>query len=243
MGLAGDSARSHHAASGIVTLLIALVALGSAPNSRAAPYEPNDSSLGASGPLTLGQTFAAALETASDRDFFYFYVTSAGTPQVELTLTNSGGGENGSDIDIAILDASLSPIAAQAYIVKGETRATSIALKPGKYFAEVAVNQGFGDSYSLTPGGGVGAFGTYDQIAGRCSRAMAAASAARRGLDRAEAKLQRATARLRRSRYAPRAAREGARAAYGKAKVRVRSKRLALRAAAGSREPWCAIPQ
>jgi hypothetical protein len=227
----------------MAVLLIALAALGSAPSARAAPYEPNDSSSSASGPLTLGQTYAAALETPSDLDFFFFYVTLPGTAQVELTVTNFDGGKAASDINLAILDASLSLIAAQTFIAKGETRVASTALGPGKYFVEVATNQGFGNSYSLTPGGATGTFGTYSQVAGRCSAAMTAATAARRGLDRAQAKLQRTTARLRRSRYAPRAAQAKARTAHNKAKAQVKSKRLALREAGKSQEPWCSLPQ
>jgi hypothetical protein len=207
----------------------------------ASPYEPNDALGGAAGPLELGQTFTAALETPSDRDFFYFYVTSPRMPQAELTVSNLGGEGKATDIDATILDSMATPIVAQSYIGKGEGRLLAVALEPGKYYVEVAVNQGFGDSYSLSAAGGDGAFGTYPQILGRCERAMAEVGALQTKLSRAESRLQRATARLRRSRYGTLKARGQARAAHREAKRRVRKAKLALRTARAAQEPWCGI--
>jgi hypothetical protein len=230
------------AAAPVAMVVSLLSALALATASAAAPYEPNDAISGATGPLLAGQTLNAALETPSDRDFFYFYVTSPRMPQALLTAQNLSGGGKASDIDVTIFDASATPLAAQPYIGKGETRVISVTLEPGKYYVEVAVNQGFGDAFSVTAGGGPGAFGTYAQIAGRCQRAMAATNVGEVGLERAEAKLQRAVARVRRSRYGTRVARAKTRAAHRKARARVRAKRRALREAREAQEPWCSIP-
>jgi hypothetical protein len=129
---------------------------------------------------------------------------------------NLGGGEKPSDIDLKVLDANSTPLGGSTFIGSGETRTVALDLEPGKYFVEVAANEGFGDSYALTPEGGPGAFGTYAQIAGRCATAESAAKAERTKLGKATAKLSRTTARLRRSRYGTRAARASARAAQGK---------------------------
>jgi hypothetical protein len=226
----------------LALLAVLGLALTLASRSEAAsPYEPNDSIPAAAGPLELGHTYSAALETPTDKDFFYFYVTSPRQPEAMLTAQNLGGGSKVADIDVTILDSTFTPIAAQAYIGKGETRVIAASLEPGKYFVEVAPNQGFGDAYNLSAGGEAGAFGTYAQIAGRCARAIGMVDAGETKLEKAKAKLQRATARLRRSRYGTRAAREKSRVAHRKAKARVSTKRRALREARESQEPWCSL--
>lgn len=207
------------------------------------PYEPNDAVPSALGPLELGKSYGAALETPSDRDFYYFYVTAPGSPPAHLSVQNLGGGSSVANFDVTIFDSTITPVAAEPYVGGGEARSIEVALEPGKYFIEIAPNQGFGDSYNLSTAGGKGAFGTYAQIAGRCARASRAVSAGEVSLNRAEAKLQRATARLRRSRYANAVAQEKARAAHRHAKSRVRSKRRVLREARGARKPWCSIAQ
>jgi hypothetical protein len=218
-------------------------ALGTAPGSGAAPFEPNNSTTEAAGPLLAGQSYAADLASRDDRDFYFFYVTSADPAQVELNVDNSGGGAAGSDIGLTILDAAATPLASQAFIRPGETRLVADALGPGKYYAEVAQNDGSGNAYLLRPGSGIGAFGPYSQIVARCDRASSRAAAAKVGVRRAEGRLQRAIARGRRSRYAGERARKGARLARARARASLRSARKKLRGAERSRSPWCSIPQ
>lgn len=230
--------------SGVLWLpaILALALLWVAPTAAAqTPYEPNDALQLATGALTAGQQYSAALETAGDRDYFFFYVTSAQSAQVELTVQNLGGGSMNSDIDITILDTSATPLAAQTFIRDGEARVVPVELEPQKYFVEVSANEGSGDSYSLTGGGGAGAFGSYAQISGRCSSATTTAARRGKGLSRAKSKLQRATARLRRSRYTTATARQQARSVHRDALHQVAAKRRGLREARLSREPWCSI--
>jgi hypothetical protein len=54
-----------------------------------APYEPNETEEQAFGPLAGGQTYAAALETAVDDDWFSFYVLGRRKMDVPLTNTTS----------------------------------------------------------------------------------------------------------------------------------------------------------
>lgn len=219
------------------TLLFCPASAGAAE----APYEPNDAIVAAAGPLSAGQSYSARTETASDRDFYSFYVTAREGAMVELTVQNLGGDTKSSDLDAAILDGSATPIVAQGFIQDGESRVLSAQLEPQKYFVEVTANEGFGDSYALTPGGDEGAFGPFSQISGRCERAGAAGEKAERKLRRAKAKLQRAAGRLRRSRYALPKARLEARRAHSAAKRNVQARRSELRAARRSMQPWCSI--
>lgn len=218
-------------------------ALGIGPGSASAQLEPNNSPAEAAGPLLAGQSYAADLASRDDRDYFFFYVTSADPAQVELSVDNAGGGAAGSDLGLTILDASTTPVASQAFIRPGETRLVTSALGPGKYYVEVAQNDGSGDAYVLRPGGGEGAFGPYSQIAGRCERASGRVAAAKVGVRRAEGRLQRAIARGRRSRYAGERARRGARLARARARAGLQSARKKLQSARRSRSPWCSIAQ
>jgi hypothetical protein len=221
-----------------IAILSSLVFLGQAV---AAPYEPNDARPAAAGPLAFGQTWSAALESNVDRDYFFFYVTSADATPVELAARNLGGGGEPSDLDVTILDATGTAIAGQAFIRDGESRTVAASLQPQKYFVEVVPGEGFGDAYSLSAGGGTGAFGSYAQIAGRCERATKAVGTDRVRVNRAKSKLQRATARLRRSRYATRTERRKARAAQRAARATVTARQDALTQARRSQEPWCSI--
>jgi len=226
--------------------LVALLgALGAAPGTAGAqgPYEPNETALGAAGPLLGGVGYVAGIEAQGDRDNFFFYVTAPGETQVTLTVRNLGGGAAVSNVDAVILDTSATPVGGLSYINAGAEKTAVLTLEPQKYFVEVSSTEGFGDSYSLLGGGGAGAFGPYEAIAARCARGSAALRRARVGLRRAQAKLQRTTARLRRARYGGRKARKSARRANRKARARVAAKRRALRAARTSRQPWCSIPQ
>ncbi len=219
-----------------------LIPLLLAPRAQGAgPYEPNDATINAAGPLALQQTYSGSIETLGDRDFYFFYVTSPA--QVVLTVKNLGGGGVISYFGTAILDSSATPLDAVSYIDNGEERAITVDLVPQKYYIEVAANEGSGDGYVLTTGGSSGAFGPYASIAAQCATANAAVDAAEAGLERAKAKLQRASARARRARYGNHRFKTSARTAYRKAKARQAAKRKKLKAARESREPSCFIAQ
>jgi hypothetical protein len=221
------------------------LALALAPGAGAAqrPYEPNDTVAAAVGPLAAGLAYSGGIESQGDLDYFFFYVTSSGEAQATLTVRNLGGGAGISNIDATVLNSSMTPVGGLSYINRGAEKTATLSLKPQKYFIEVRSTEGFGDAYSLTGGGGAGAFGSYETIAGRCAAATTAVAKARTGLTRAQAKLQRTTARLRRSLYLGKKARRAARAANRKARARVSARRSALKAAKRSRQPWCSIPQ
>jgi hypothetical protein len=223
-------------------LACCLAVLATTGTASAAPYEPNDSIPSAAGPLLAGGTYSAALETPGDRDFFYFYVTAAAGARIELGIKNVGGGPDGSDLDVTVMDGVATPIQSVSYIRHGEERTLSVQLAPQKYFVEVHAGEGFGDGYSLSAGGGKGAFGSYEQIAKNCEGASADAKRSERRLKRAQERLLRTTALLRRSRYAPPTARRAARDAVHEARALVKARRKALVRAEAARSPWCSIP-
>ncbi len=238
----GRRSRSGRIRGTALALSAVALALALAPTlATADQYEPNGSAPEAAGPLIAGQGVSGALETSADRDYFYFYATAPGETQVELTVTNLGGGGEATDIDVGILDSLGTQIAGQAFIRTGETRTITASLESQKYFVEVFPGEGFGDSYSLSPSGATGAFGSYAEISGRCERAERAAASRRARLSRTRLRLQRATARQRRSRYASRAARASARRALRRARRQLKRQRRALVRTRQARQPWCSI--
>jgi hypothetical protein len=227
---------------GAGALLLALLAFAGAAGAAVGPYEPNDSIAASAGPLGLDQTYSGAIETSGDRDVFSFHVT-APSAEVKLTIRNLGGGQGLSDVDVAVVNALGTPLESLAYINDGEGRTLSVTLPAQKYYVEVWSNEGFGDSYTFTTGGGAGAFGPYAQVAARCGAATSATKAAKGKLSRAETRLQRATNRVRRSRYASRQARARAQALKRQAEARLSAERKAVARATASQQPWCSIPQ
>jgi hypothetical protein len=216
-----------------------------AATAATATSEPNDSILSAQGPLLAGETYLGATESEADKDFFYFYVTSATGAQVSLTVSNLGGSKTFSDVEMTLMDGAATPVGAAAFVRKGESRTLTVSLWPQKYFVEVAPTEKFGDAYSLEAVGSRGAFGPYSPIASRCADARSSVHALEAELEKAKAKLRRAGGRLRRSRYGlsgPKA-RKIARSSYAKAKARVATKEIALKSAGKKRSPWCFIPQ
>ena len=230
-------------AAGFITTALALVIATSA---AAAPYEPNDSISAAAGPLVLGQTYEASLETQNDRDFYYFYVSSPSEPLVAPTIKNLGSGPQAASVAATIVDSEDSPIDAFAYFLGAGSEATaSKALAPQKYFIEVrsSSESQASTTYSLTPGGGRGAFGPYSAISSRCKKGTAAVRTARHRLSRAQARLQRASARLHQAPYLGASERQRVQLAHRRAKIEVTDKRKALGQARKLLQPWCSIPQ
>jgi hypothetical protein len=228
----------------LVALLCMSMTVTSRSQAAVGPFEPNDTVLNAAGPLAIHQTYTATLETSSDKDYFFFYVTGVRSSQVTLALTNLGGGTDTSGINAAILDSTGTALDPFAYAVgNGGVASTSKTLNPEKYLLEVDSLEGSADGlkYSLATSGSTGAFGPYAEISGRCERATATFKASRTSLRTAQTKLLRALARLRRARLGTPGAIRSARAAYLRAKERVGTRRKRLKTAAKSRDPWCSI--
>lgn len=232
-------ARAAIAAAALAAAAGALI--GPAGASAAGAYEPNNSTLEAAGPLAVDQSVTAELETAEDRDFYYFYVTAQSAEETELTLLNRGGGTGGSDVDMAILDSLGTLVTGQSFILHDETRPVRAALAPGKYYVELTSSQGFGATYTLSAASGP--LGPYSQIAARCGAGQSAVAKAKHRLRKALGRLQRSVARRRRSRFLGAEARRKARHAQARARREVATARAELHRARGGVEPWCSIAE
>jgi hypothetical protein len=227
-------------------VIAVVLALTLSSPSAAAPYEPNDTIASATGPLLTGQTYEASLESATDRDFFYFYVTSPTPAQVTPTIKNLGNGPQAASINVTIVDfvgSALSPVA--YYLSAGGEATGAASLGVQKYFLEVRpATEGAGStSYSLAAAGSQGAFGSYAEIAARCAAGMEAVKTARSRVNRAQSKLHRATARLRQSRFGTPVELRAARKSFRKAKARTTGAQRTLKAKRSLLQPWCSVPQ
>lgn len=232
---------------GLVGGMVAVVfALTLASPTAAAPYEPNDTIASATGPLLAGQTYEASLESASDRDFFYFYVASSTPAQVTPTIKNLGSGPQAASLNATIIDSLGSTLSPVAYFLGAGGEATgATSLGAQKYFLEVrSATEGAGSTnYSLTAVGSQGAFGSYAEIAARCAAGTKAVKTARSRVNRAQSKLQRATARLRQSQFGTPVELRAARKNFRKAKTRTTSAQRKLKAKRSLLQPWCGVPQ
>jgi hypothetical protein len=231
-------------AAAAITALLAVLLLSCCASAHAAtaPYEPNDSTLAAAGPLGSGQVITAAIESSTDRDFFYFYATAAKTTPISVTVHSLGGNNrSASGLNASLLDAIGSPLATMSFIRDGEVRTATAPLQAQKYFVEVSASEGFGDAYELAVSGPAGAVGPFSQITAQCVGAEGSVEQSRAARGRAEAKLQRVVARVQRSRYSSAKERSSARAAAREAQAVLRRKRAALREARTTLEPWCSI--
>lgn len=207
-------------------------------------FEPNDGPTEAAGPLLVGQPVGAKLETATDRDFFFFYVATMDSAPVTLTVADQGGGSTPlGEMTASVFDANGTSAGGNfAYIRAGESRAQTISLPAGKYIVEVISVSGSGQSYVLTPGSAAETFVSYEAIASRCQAGADRKSSLEKQLSRLEVKLQRAISLVRRSRYSSREARLTAQNRFLGVRSRARAKRRELRIAAKALSPWCSIP-
>jgi hypothetical protein len=208
-------------------------------------FEPNDSPMAATGPLLAGQPVRATLETAGDRDFFFFYVAAEEGAPVTLTLAGQGGGSTPlGEVTASVFDVNGTFAGGNfAYVRTGESRVQTISLQPGKYIVEVISGSGSGQSYLLTPGSAAGTFVSYDMIASRCQAATDRKGALEKQLRRLVVKLQRAIALVRRSHYSSHETRLTARNRYLRLRNQARHKRREIRMAAKALSPWCSIPR
>lgn len=229
----------------LALLALAGASLLAAPLSHAAdPYEPNDSSASAAGPLLLGGSYAASLERENDRDYFFFYMTSPAESPAELTVTNLGDGDLTAELDVTVFNSTETSLVSQSYIAVNRSGTLSTSLAAGKYFVAIGGRIGAGTTnYGLSVTGGPGAFAPYAEIAARCANATKSKATAATALHRAEAKLQRTTARLRRSRYGTSNARQSARRANRKARTRLKSAKRKVEAVTERQGLWCSTPQ
>lgn len=226
---------------------VLVLALVSATALAQPPYEPNDSILTGYGPLANNSSYSGALETGNDLDYFYFYVTTPNTAQLNFTVTNLGGGVGSEpSFSARLADSHGSTFETiQSYVNPTDYATRSVTLGAGKYFVVIDNNYSseYGESYRLDVSGTDGAFGDYAAIAAACATATAPVTTYLAQVGAAEAKLRKAEARLQQLRYSRnRRARVRARAKVKHVKSVLAAEKASLKAAEKGQKPWCFIP-
>lgn len=225
-------------------LLMALaLTLFLAPSSAiAAPFEPNDSYIAATGPITAGTNYSGALETSNDRDYFFFYLPQL--TQLQFRLTNTSSKESFICSSIAQqLPSEVDYISNSSLgVYNGESASGAVTLEPGKYYFIVECPNVIGESYtfSLSP---PGVTSTYEPFAVACAAAHPPVAAAAAELEKFRAKLRRVKQALAGgSRWKPKRKRR-ARAKIAYLRKVINQKEAAFDAAAANEQAACSVPQ
>lgn len=208
----------------------------------AAPFEPNDSYITATGPVFSGTNYSGALETSNDRDYFFFYLPRQ--TQLQFRLTNTSSKESlvcssiaqqlPSEVDY-VNDGSLSAF-------NGESASGAVTLQPGKYYFIVECPNTIGESYtfSLSP---PGVTSTYEPFALACAAAHPPVAAAAAQLEQSRAKLRRVRQALVAGRSWKAKRKRRARAKIVHLRELVEQRQAAFDAAAVAEQAACSVPQ
>lgn len=172
-------------------LVIALgMLLAYAPGALAvAPYEPNDSYISATGPISAGTTYSGALETSNDHDYFYFYLPQQ--TQLQFTTTNTTPDDTYicSEIDHQLPGYVTTVDDSELSINDGQSASGAVTLEPGKYYFIVGCPGAIGETYTFSIGP-AGVTSTYEPFAIACAAAHAPVVTAGAELERTLAKIR-----------------------------------------------------
>jgi hypothetical protein len=225
----------------------AMLALGilASPAMAEPPFEPNDTTLEAAGPLAANQTYTAALETGNDQDYYYFYVTGPTQAQVTFTLTDLGGSSGFAEIRGSLDESHGDSIDTFGGLTKtGAYGTQSISLQPGKYYLHVSPEEGYGESYEFTGSGTTGAFGPYSTIQAQCAAAQGPVNQYEAQVATAEVNLKKAEAKLKKYGESRKPkVRKKVHAKVAHVKSVVAAEKESLKGAEKAESPWCFIPQ
>lgn len=225
-----------------VMLVLGILA---APAMAEPPYEPNDTTLDAAGPLAANQTYTAGLETDNDQDYYYFYVTGPTQAQVTITLTDLGGTSSYAELRASLDESHGESIDNFSGLTKtGAYSTQSISLQPGKYYIQVSPEEGYGESYEFTGSGTTGAFGPYSAIQAQCAAAQGPVNQYEAQVATAEVNLKKAEAKLKKYGESRKPkVRKKVHAKFTHVKSVVAAEKASLKGAEKAESPWCFIPQ
>jgi hypothetical protein len=225
----------------VLPLTIALlIPLGS--GATAAPFEPNDSYIAATGPIFAGTNYSGALETSNDNDYFFFYLPQQ--TQLQFRLTNTSSKESTICSQIAqqrpdevdyVSNSSLA-------VHNGESSSGAVTLEPGKYYFIVNCPSVIGESYtfSLSP---PGVTSTYEPFAIACAAAHPPVATAAAEVELANRKLRRVKQALAAGSHWKAKRKRRARAKIVHLKKMIAQKQAAFDAAAANEQAACSVPQ
>jgi hypothetical protein len=221
---------------------LALLLPFAASSMAASPFEPNDSYISATGPISAGTTYTGALETSNDRDYFFFYLPQQ--TQLQFRLTNTSSKE--SYICSSIAQQHLSEVdfisSSSLGVNNGESASGAVTLQPGKYYFIVECPNVIGESYTFSIGP-PGVTSTYEPFAIACSAAHPPVVAAAAELELSEAKLRRVKQALAAGRKWKVKRKRRARAKIAHLRKVIDQKEAAFSAAAANEQAACSVPQ
>ena len=154
-----------------------------------APYEPNDSYISATGPISAGPTYSGALETSNDHDYFYFYLPQQ--TQLQFTTTNTTPKDTYICSELYHqLPAYVETVDDTELVINdGESDSGAVTLEPGKYYFVVGCPGAIGETYTFSLGPS-GVTSTYEPFALACAAAHTPVVAAGGELEKTLAKIR-----------------------------------------------------
>lgn len=213
------------------------------PAARAvAPFEPNDSYITATGPISAGTTYTGAFETSNDLDYFYFYVPQLTQLQFRTTNTTPKDTYICSRI-VHQLPSELDSVDGGSLSVNdGESKTGAVTLEPGKYYYVIECPGAIGETYSFSLGP-AGVTSTYEPFALACAAAHPAVVSSAGELAKAKAKLKSAKQRLAAGRRWRAAHKRRVRAKIAELRKLVETDFAAFSAATEREQAACSVPQ
>jgi hypothetical protein len=239
----GRAVRSHLRLSiAIGAAIVAALAVAPSAVVAAGPFEPNDSYITATGPITAGTTYTGAYETSNDADYFYFYLPQL--TQLQFGTTNSTSKEIYlcSHIDHQLPGEVDSVAGSYLTVYGGESKTGAVTLERGKYYYVLDCPGTIGKAYSfsLSP---AGVTSTYEPFALACAAAHPAVVSSVGVLAKAKKKLKAAKQRLAAGRHWQPAHKRHARAKIVELRDLVESSFGAFNAASENERSACSVPQ
>ena len=207
-----------------------------------APYEPNDSYISATGPISAGATYSGALETSNDRDYFYFYLPRQ--TQLQFTTTNTTAKDTYicSQIDHQLPGYVESVDDTRLTINDGQSASGAVTLEPGKYYFVVSCPGAIGETYTFSIGP-AGVTSTYEPFAIACAAAHAPVVAAGAELEKTLAKIRHLKQNLAAHRRWSSAHKRRVRSKISALRTLFEQQQDAFNAAATGERSACSVPQ
>lgn len=206
------------------------------------PFEPNDSYITATGPISAGTTYSGALETSNDVDYFYFYLPQQ--TQLQFTTTDTTPRDvyicswiehQYSDHVSEVNDTYLS-------VNDGESASSAVTLEPGKYYFIVGCPGAVGETYTFSLGP-AGVTSTYEPFALACAAAHTPVVAAGTELEKTLAKIRHIKQELAAHRRWSYRRKHRVRAKIASLRLLFEQQQDAFNAAAANEQAACSVPQ
>ncbi len=222
--------------------IIGTLAIGPSAALAVAPFEPNDSYITATGPISAGTTYSGAFETSNDVDYFYFYLPQLTQLQFRTTNTSSKESYVCSRIEHQFPSEVASVYGGSLGVENGESKTGAVTLEPGKYYYVMDCPGPIGETYTFSIGP-AGVTSTYEPFAVACAAAHPAVVSSAEALKAAKRKLKAVKQRLAAGRHWRLRHKRRVRAKIAKLRELVATSFAAFTAATENEQAACSVPQ